>query len=299
MSINTKDNFKRVGIEGIYVIKNISFMNIETGLGRTIYTDNTLIMSEELIWPMICALNNFVIECTQSDRGLINASLEDIKIYLYSPLGEMNPLRFVFFTDLFENNEYIEMRGQALFETLSQYISYEFFNPPTGVMHRVNEIAGYTQIFPSTSLHPDFLERIQTKLNNLEEEGKLYLADFFVGDIDQGIVFPIASNEDLQEKTSVLLFSELLTTFSLDSRILVKSGLSSEEKRRLENNNINTFEMIEGWYIKQLAGEESDFWLVGYMFFKERDEEEIRYNLDWIADEMSDEIINHISERPF
>ena len=60
--------------------------------------------------------------------------------------------------------------------------------------------------------------------------------------------------------------------------------------------------MVEGWYIKQLAGEihnQSDFWLVGYIFFKEKDEEEMRYNLDLIADEMSEEIKDQISERPF
>ena len=281
------------------MIKLVAFMDIETGLGRTIYSDNSLQISEELIWPMICALNNFVIECTQSDRGLVNAALEDIKIYLFSPLGERNPLRFVFFTDLFENNSYIEMRGQALFQALSKYISYEVFNPPQEVMVRVREISKYTQEFPEENLDPVFIERITAKINDLEQKGKLFVADLFVGDIDQGIVFPIASNENIQEKSSVMLFSELLTAFSLDSEILVKSTLSFEETKRLESNNISTFEMVEGWYIKQLAGEESDFWLVGYIFFKEKDEEEVRYNLDWIATEMTEEIKDQISERPF
>ena len=281
------------------MIHLVAFMDIETGLGRTIFSDDSLQISEELIWPMICALNNFVIECTQSDRGLINASLEDIKIYLYSPLGDRDPLRFVFFTDLFENNSYIEMRGQALFAALSKYISYEVFNPPQEVMIQVQEISKYTQIFPVKSLDENFLDRLDVKIKDLKENRKLYVADLFVGDIDQGIVFPIASNESLQEKTSVLLFSELLTAFSLDSEILVKSALSFEERKRLENNKISSFEMVEGWFIKQLAGEESDFWLVGYIFFKEKDEEEVRYNLDWIADEMSEKIIDHISERPF
>ena len=63
------------------MIHLVAFMDIETGLGRTIYQDNTLKVSEILIWPMISALNNFVIECTASERGLVNAALEDIKIY--------------------------------------------------------------------------------------------------------------------------------------------------------------------------------------------------------------------------
>ncbi|MCK4896168.1 MAG: hypothetical protein KAS47_05120, partial [Candidatus Heimdallarchaeota archaeon] len=140
------------------MIHQIAFMDIETGLGRTIYTDNTVKMSEELIWPMICALNNFVIECTDSKRGLVNAALEDIKIYLYSPLGEGNPLRFVFFADLYENREYIEERGQAIFNILSPHISFAVYSPPDEILEEVLEIAKFTQTFPEDKIHVSFLE---------------------------------------------------------------------------------------------------------------------------------------------
>lgn len=281
------------------MIHLIAFMDIESGLGRRIYSDETLMMSEELVWPMICALNNFVIECTKSERGLINAALEDIKIYLYSPLGESNPLRFVFFTDVFDNNEYLEMRGQSIFEILSQYISFEVFDPPVEVMNKVLKIAQYTQEFPSDDFESIFIERLKLKLRKIEDEGKILVADLFVGDIDQGKVFSLVSNEDLHEKNSVILFSELLTAFSIDSEIFVKSSLTRRERERLERMKISSLGMNEGWFLKQLAGKESDFWLVGYFFFKENFEMEISDTLNLITTELSEEIEDSISERPF
>ena len=281
------------------MIKLVAFMDIESGLGRKIYSDNSLMMSEELVWPMICALNNFVIECTKSERGLINAALEDIKIYLYSPLGESNPLRFVFFTDLFDNNEYLEMRGQRIFEILSQYISFEVFEPPVDVMNKVIETARYTQNFPVDNLEPAFIDGLEEKLKALEDEGSLLVADLFVGDIDQGKVFSLISNEDLQEKNSVILFSELLTAFSIDSEIFVKSSLTRNESKKLERLNIDYLGMNEGWYLKQLAGKESDFWLVGYFYFKTNFESDAKNMLRWTTEMISEKIMNSITERPF
>jgi len=281
------------------MIHQIAFMDIETGLGRTIYSDKTVKMSEELIWPMICALNNFVIECTDSKRGLVNAALEDIKIYLYSPLGEGNPLRFVFFTDLYENREYIEKRGQAIFNILSPHISFEVYSPPEEILKKVLEIAKFTQTFPEERIHINFSETVKHKISNLEKEGKLYIADLFVGDIDQGKVYSIASRENLIEKDSVLLFSELLTAFSIDSEILVRSTLSIKEKQRLENNNINLLELKEGWYLKQLSKSDSDFWLVGYFYYNDRFEQEIFNMLDWISQGLAEEIMVRLIKRPF
>ena len=274
-------------------------MDIGIGLGRTIYHDDSLQISQELIWPMICALNTFVKECTSSKRGLVNASLEEIKIYLYSPLGETNPLRFVFFTDIHENNEYLEMRGQKIFEILSPYISYEKFDPPSEVMERVQEIAKYTQIFPEEKLEKVFIDQLKQKLRNIEEEAKMFVVDLFIGDIDQGKVYAISSRDELREKNSVSLFSELLTAFSIDNEIFVKSALSENENRRLEKNKINTSELQEGWYLKQLARRESDFWLVGYFYYKELYEEEVVALLNWIHLEISDRIIDSLEERPF
>ncbi|MHA1201669.1 MAG: hypothetical protein ACTSQ4_04015 [Candidatus Heimdallarchaeaceae archaeon] len=281
------------------MIHQIAFMDIETGLGRTIYTDNTVKMSEELIWPMICALNNFVIECTESRRGLVNAALEDIKIYLYSPLGEGNPLRFVFFADLYENTSYIEKRGQAIFNILSPHISFEYYSPPEEILEKVLEIAKFTQTFPEKRINTNFLETVKYKIKNLENERKLYVADLFVGDIDQGKVYKISSKEDLIEKDSVLLFSELLTAFSIDNEIIVKSNLSVKEKQRLENENINVSELKEGWFLKQLSKNESDFWLVGYFYYNDKFEQEIFNMLDRVSNELAQEIMEGLAERPF
>jgi hypothetical protein len=281
------------------MIKLAAFMDIESGLGRKIYSDNSLLMSEELVWPMICALNNFVIECTKSERGLINAALEDIKIYLYSPLGESNPLRFVFFTDLFDNNQYLEMRGQRIFELLSQYISFEVFDPPVDIMDKVLEIAQYTQDFPGENLEIALIDGLKEKLKALEDEGTLFVADLFVGDIDQGKVFSLISNEDLQEKNSVILFSELLTAFSIDSEIFVKSSLTRRECEKLDKLNIDYDGMNEGWYLKQIAGKESDFWLVGYFYFKTNFVDEIEEMLRWITEVVSERIQHSVTERPF
>ncbi|MHA1345347.1 MAG: hypothetical protein ACTSVO_13810 [Candidatus Heimdallarchaeaceae archaeon] len=281
------------------MIHQIAFMDIETGLGRTIYTDKTVKMSEELIWPMICALNNFVIECTDSSRGLVNAALEDIKIYLYSPLGEGNSLRFVFFADLYENTEYIEKRGQAIFNVLSPHISFAVYSPPEDILEKVLEIAKFTQTFPEERIHKSFLETVRHRLTKFEEEGKLYIADLFVGDIDQGKVFNITSKVNLVEKDSILLFSELLTAFSIDSEILVRSTLSVKEKQRLENRNINVSKLKEGWYLKQLSKSESDFWLVGYFYYNDRFEQEIFKMLDWVSQELAEEIMEGLVERPF
>ena len=281
------------------MIHLIAFMDIETGIGRTIYTDNTVTMSEELIWPMIGALNNFVIECTESDRGLVNAALEDIKIYLYSPLGEGNPLRFVFFADLYENNEYIEKRGQAIFNILSPYISFVVYAPPQEILDKVLEIAKFTQVFPVERVQQSFLAEVEQKISNLEEEGKLFLADLFIGDIDQGKVFNLSSKEDLIEKDSILLFSELLTAFSIDSEIFVRSTLSLKEKEKLEKKEINTSELKEGWYLKQISKSESDFWLVGYFYYKEKHETEIFSLLNWVNQEFSEKIADGLLKRPF
>ena len=276
-----------------------AFMDIETGLGRAFYHDHTLLISEELIWPMISALNNFVGECTGNERGFVNAALEDIKIYLYAPLGENNPLRFVFFTDLFDNNSYLELKGQAIFEILSPFISYRTYNPPSDISSKVQEIVKYTQIFPKESINPILIESISTKFKNLEKAEKLYVADLFIGDIDQGKVFTLVSKEALQEKNSISLFSELLIAFSIDSDIFVKSSLTQKEKKRLENLHINTSEIIEGWFFQQLAKEDSDFWLVGYFFFKEKDEEYLLNILRNTGLEISEEININAVKRPF
>ncbi|MCG3257810.1 MAG: hypothetical protein KAU62_17015 [Candidatus Heimdallarchaeota archaeon] len=281
------------------MIHLVAFIDIEIGLGRTIYQDNTLQVSEALIWPMISALNNFVIECTASDRGLVNAALEDIKIYLYSPLGESNPLRIVFFTDLFDNNEYLEKKGQAIFSVLSKYISFETFDPPTEIIGRAKAIAKYTQNFPTEILNPQFLDELKRKLKNLEEAESIYVADFFIGDIDQGKVFTFIESTELQEKDSVLLFSELLTAFSIDSEIFVKSSLSKKERDGLENLDIDTNELMEGWFLRQLSDQESDFWLVCYFYYDERREEEVKQYLNWATIKIKEELSVLNLKRPF
>lgn len=281
------------------MIKLLAFMDIETGIGRTIFSDGTIGISEELLWPMISALNNFVIECTTDDRGLVNASLEDIKIYLYPPLGETNSLRFIFFTDLYENNQYIEERGQAIFELMSQFLTFEVFSPPEDIMIKVLEIAKYTQILPIENIKQVFIEELKYKSETLEKTGQVYFADLFIGDIDQGKVFTFAKKEELQEKDSVMLFSELLTSFSMDDEIIAKSSLSIDEKRRLERIGISTSEMLEGWFLKQLVGNESDFWLVAYFFYKKGSEEQIKEFLNWIWEEISNEIRMRITKKPF
>ncbi len=281
------------------MIKLLAFMDIESGIGRTIFSDGSIGISEELLWPMISALNNFVIECTADDRGLVNASLEDIKIYLYPPLGETNPLRFVFFTDLYENNQYIEQRGQAVFELMSQYLTFEVFSPPSDIMEKVLQIAKYTQVLPIEKIEDSFLEELKHKLEILEKEGKVYFADLFIGDIDQGKVFTFAKNEELQEKDSVMLFSELLTSFSMDEEIIAKSSLSTDEMKKFEKIDINTSEMHEGWFLKQLANTESDFWLVAYFFYKKGSEGHIKEFLNWVWEEISKEISIRITEKPF
>ncbi|MCE7740834.1 MAG: hypothetical protein GOP50_00120 [Candidatus Heimdallarchaeota archaeon] len=276
-----------------------AFMDIETGLGRTIYDDNSIQISEELIWPMISALNNFVSECTGSERSLVNAALEDIKIYLYSPLGENNPLRFVFFTDLYDNNSYLETKGQAIFEVLSPFISFELYNPPTDVSFRVQDITKYTQNFPTDSIKQEFLEKILRKIKYMEDEEKLFIADLFIGDIDQGKVLSLVNKNELREKNSLTLFSELLTAFSIDSNIFVRSSLTEKEKTRLVSSQIDTLGINEGWYLKQLAGRESDFWLVGYFYYKPTAEEQIHLMLDEIGDELSEILHLEVGKRPF
>ena len=281
------------------MIHLLAFMDIESGIGRSIYSDGSIGISEELLWPMISALNNFVIECTSDDRGLVNASLEDIKIYLYPPLGDANPLRFVFFTDLYENNQYIEQRGQVIFEAMSQYLTFEVFSPPKDIMDKVIDITKYTQILPIENISKPFLDALIQKIEILEKEGQIYFVDLFIGDIDQGKVFTFAKKEELQEKDSVVIFSELLTSFTMDDEIIAKSSLSDKEKERLEKLGISTFELHEGWFLKQLVGSKSDFWLVGYFFYKKGNGKQIKEFLNWICEEISKQISISIKDRPF
>ncbi|MHA1200565.1 MAG: hypothetical protein ACTSQF_14705 [Candidatus Heimdallarchaeaceae archaeon] len=276
-----------------------AFMDIETGLGRTIYNDDSIQISDELIWPMISALNNFVNECTGSERSLANAALEDIKIYLYSPLGENNSLRFVFFTDLYDNNSYLEVKGQAVFEVLSPFISFEVYNPPTDVTFRVQDIIRYTQNFPKNSIKHEFLEKTLRKIKYMEDDEKLFIADLFIGDIDQGKVLSLVNKSELREKNSLNLFSELLTAFSVDSNIFVRSSLTEKERTRLVSSQIDTLGINEGWYLKQLAGKESDFWLVGYFYYKPSAEEQIHLMLNEIGDELSEILHLEVGKRPF
>ncbi len=112
-------------------------------------------------------------------------------------------------------------------------------------------------------------------------------------------MFSLISNEDLQEKNSVNLFSELLTAFSIDSEIFVKSSLTKNESKKLERLNIDYLELNEGWYLNQLAGKESDFWLVGYFYFKENFESEAKEMLNWITEVISEKIKYSVSKRPF
>ncbi|MCG3223720.1 MAG: hypothetical protein H7647_04585, partial [Candidatus Heimdallarchaeota archaeon] len=198
-----------------------------------------------------------------------------------------------------ENTEYMEKRGQAIFNILSPHISFAVYSPPEEILEKVLEIAKFTQTFPEEKIHAGFLETVKHKLTKLEEEGKLYIADLFVGDIDQGKVYSITSKANLVEKDSILLFSELLTAFSIDSEILVRSTLSVKEKQRLENRNINVLELKEGWYLKQLSKSESDFWLVAYFYYNDRSEQEIFDMLDWVSQEIAEEIMKDLIKRPF
>ena len=55
-------------------------------------------------------------------------------------------------------------------------------------------------------------------------------------------------------------------------------------------------EWKNGW---NAAKQESDFWLVGYFYYKALYEEEIIALLNWIHLEISDRIIDLLEERPF
>jgi len=98
---------------------------------------------------------------------------------------------------------------------------------------------------------------------------------------------------------SEILFAELLASFSIDNEIWVTSRLNRYELSRILTDVQNLDKYKEGWYLKQVGGEKSDFWLVCYLFFKSSEELNIVNSLDWIAHNLSEELIPHLPERPF
>jgi len=277
----------------------MAFMDIDIGLGRTIYTDNSFQISEELIWPMISAINNFIMECTNDEKGLETAVLEDIMLYLYSPLGDDNPLRFIFFTDIYDNIYYLKKKGQAIFELLSNYLSIEYFSPPEKVMQKAIEIAEFTQEFPTAKIfEKDFQNQIQEKISLLEEQKKVIFSQLFIGDIDGGVVFTLKNRTEIAEKSADELFANLLNTFKIDQDLWASSSLSVEENKRIKDYLSSGEEFREGWYINQL-GMNSDFWLVGYFYYNTENEKEIREFLDWLASKIKNKLQQFLKPSPF
>ncbi|MHA1303030.1 MAG: hypothetical protein ACTSQE_15980 [Candidatus Heimdallarchaeaceae archaeon] len=283
------------------MIHLVAFQDLESGIGHTIYSDGSIAVSLELIFPMISALNNFVEECTQDERGLVNASLEDIKIFLYAPEGEQNPLRYVFFTDIYDNNFYLTLKAVNIHKYLSPHISYEVFTLPADIKEKIIEIITYTQHFPRDNISPSLIDKMNAYINSLEQVKEAFFADFFVGDIDQGIVFTIKSNGDLTEKDSAELFAELISVFTFqEDEIWVSSPLNKTERKKLERKGITKInDYKEGWILKQLAGDKSDFWLVSYFYYKKDKEEAILARLNQFAEDLSNEISPYLPSRPF
>ncbi len=283
------------------MIHLLAFQDLDVGIGHIIYSDGTITVSIELICPMISALNNFVSECTKDERGFVNASLEDIKIFLYAPEGETNPLRYVFFTDIYDDIEYLKFKAQNIHKYLSSYISFEFFSIPPEIEKKVFEIVTYSQTFPIEKLSSSFVALLNNKIKTLEENSTVVFADLFVGDIDQGVAYRFISREQLKEKKSSKLFSSIISTFGFtEDRLRVDSPLNKEEIKRLEKFGIsNATRYHEGWIVKKLVDAKSDFWLVSYMYYELSALVEIEKTLNEITSLLSREITQYISKRPF
>lgn len=282
------------------MIHIFAFMDIEIGLGRTIYSDDTIQISEELIWPMITALNNFILECTNDESGLRNALLKDIKIYVYSPISADNPLKFVFFTDLYDNIDYLELKGQHIYQLLAEYLDIQYFNPPEDTLEKAIAIAKFTQRFnPDDVLDPQVEEYISQKLKELEASNKVIFASLGIGDIDGGVVHSFVERYELQEKTSDELFGQLLTTFEIDDSLISYSNINKTEKMRIKEYSTDPEELLESWYLKQVGGSKSDFWLFSYMFIKKDENSQVLEFLDWLAKELESRLKNIVIERPF
>ena len=269
------------------MIHLFAFMDIEIGLGCTIYSDETIQISEELIWPMICAINNFVQECTKDATGLKNAVLEDVKIYLYSPISKDNPLKFVFFTDVYDNLKYLELKGQHIYQLLADYLDIQYFNPPEDVLQEAIAIAKYTQNFKYDEIIDEQIqEYIDKKIKNLEVSNTVIFAELGIGDIDAGIVYSFINRPEIQEKEPEELFGQLLATFGIEDELVSYSTLNEEETKRIKEYAHSSKDFEEGWYLKQIGGMKSDFWLFSYMFVDKEKHQMVQEFLDWLAKEL-------------
>ncbi len=280
------------------MINLVAFMDIETGLGMTLHADDERIVSnKELIWPMISALNTFVKECTSDRTGLTNATLHDIKIYLYTPILGSN-WRYVFFADIFENNAYIAQKGKAIHNLLEPYLCTECFEAPEDLMDKVIDIITYSQHFDESCLKDETIETINKAIKKEEDENRMIVADLFIGDIDAGKVFSFIHRDNLIEKASTNLFAELLVAFSRDNDLWMSSSICEEEALRLPHIK-ETEKWREGWFLEKLGSKKSDFWLIGYFYYHEANEVGVRTLIDFICRQLEGSLQELDCFRPF
>ncbi|MHA1205289.1 MAG: hypothetical protein K9W45_13540 [Candidatus Heimdallarchaeum aukensis] len=283
------------------MIHLVAFQNLDSGIGYPIYSDDTINVSLELIFPMISALNNFVEECTNDERGLVNAALEDVKIFLYAPEGEENPLRYVFFTDIFDDNLYLSYKAVEIHKHLSPYIKYDYFSIPEEKAKKITEIITFTHEFPRKELSNYFLSEVENKIKSYEKNKEVFFGDLFIGDLDQGIVLSFFENDEIKEKPSKELFSELIQTFTfLENDLWANSSINEIEKDKLSKYVENPDKFREGWFLSQLASyNKSDFWLVGYFVYRTDMEQEVKEFLYSLSEKITSIISPFITKRKF
>ncbi len=288
-----------MSIKKLTMINLMAFMDIEIGLGITLYSDDRVPVREELIYSMICALNSFVKETTSHEEDLVNAILIDVKILIWGP-DKNKPLRYVFFTDLHDSDVYIIAKAKAIHNLLHPYINLECFSPPREIMNKITEIAKHTQNLTEKDLSLELVNSIKKRISVMEEKSAIF-ADLFIGDIDGGIAVSFMHEPKLVETNGHELFSNLMDTFLMDHTLSIISELEPDEEERLKYFVEDTSVYKEAWFLEKLAKtkDSSDFWLLGYYFYKPEYKFQIDECLKKMADDLSEEIKDVLIDRPF
>ena len=263
------------------VIHLCGLMDLSMGIGWVLYQDDTIEVQSSLVWPMISSLDTFTREVTGQKRGFRKAVLEDIQFLVYHPDADNSNLRYCIINDRYDNAEYTIAKVDKIhpfFDTIEDLTHYSLGDEEKS---KVKEILSYTMKFPIEKITTELRDEVKDAIAQLNEKGAIFI-DLFIADIDEpeSVVCDFVKRTELMEKSSSMLFADLLSSVSFEKDLWLDT-YADKEKQQIHGGK----GVYEGWIVNRL-GEKSDFFMVGYFIFPLESKEDVRKKINELAFEL-------------
>lgn len=176
----------------------LGVMNLETGLGRPLHEGE--LSNSLLVMGVFSAINSFVVGALGS-QGFQRATLEDNQLLVFEPAGIPDSLAYVAVADLHDNQEYIQLKVEAIHRHLRPFLTTELnrLKTPPEVNAAIKELVKYTQSL-TNEVHQDIDGCVKDFLEQLGAEVKI--CDVFVMDVDSGVVYEYDKSAQPEEASS-------------------------------------------------------------------------------------------------